>query len=214
MTPLRLIAAPLRRIANSRLFQLAAVVAIILLLDHYSYDYPVLRPIADGLKSLVTVTVLLCSRFFRVGILTDPVLQVGLMIAYVYIICLLVFFSLSIAITSVVDLIGWSNFLWLRKSIARERGIAAYRAWLPLEKIRPATIPQEQWEEMFAWPPDNKPPYPSFPQRMSLAMTGYLIVFMLVAVALQLLTPFPVLTWLVRLVGAESAISNGTTRQF
>src|SRR5579862_8035175 len=56
MGPIRLIAAPLRRIANSRLFQLAVVVALILLLDHYSYDYGALRPIAEGLKNLVTAT--------------------------------------------------------------------------------------------------------------------------------------------------------------
>ena len=36
-------------------------------------------------------TVELFSKYFRVGILTDPVLQVGLMIAYVYVVCLLVF---------------------------------------------------------------------------------------------------------------------------
>lgn len=201
MSPIRLIAAPIPRIANSRLFQLAAVVAIILLLDHYSYDYPVLRPPADGLKSVVMATVRLCAQFFRVGILTDPVLQVGLMIVYVYVVCLLFFFLLSIAITNLVDLIGWSNFLWLRKSIARERGIAAYRAWIPLEKIRPAAIPQEKWEEMFAWPPDNKPPYPPLPQRILRAATSYLIVMVVVAVVLQFLTPFPVLTWLGRLAG-------------
>jgi len=38
---------------------------------------------------------------------------------------------------------GLTNFLWLRNTIARERGIAAYRAWLPLERIRPADCPQE-----------------------------------------------------------------------
>lgn len=103
MGPLRLIATPIRRVANSRLFQLAIVVAIILLLDHFSYDYAVLRSLADGLKSLVTATVQLCSQFFRVGILTDPVLQVGLMIAYVYIICLSIFYLLGIALRAVVD---------------------------------------------------------------------------------------------------------------
>jgi hypothetical protein len=93
-----------------------------------------------------------------VGILTDPVLQVGLMIAYVYIICVFAFFLLRLVIAFIMDLIGLSNFLWLRSAIARERGIAAYRAWLQLERIRPRHIPQEKWEETFAWPADNKPP--------------------------------------------------------
>jgi len=39
MGAIRLIAAPIRRIANSRIFQLALVIAIILSLDHFSYDY-------------------------------------------------------------------------------------------------------------------------------------------------------------------------------
>ena len=74
------------------------------------------------------------------GYLTDPVLQVGLMIAYVYIVCLGAFFLLRLATAFIIDLIGASNFLWLRSVIARERGIAAYRAWLPLERIRPRDI--------------------------------------------------------------------------
>ena len=98
MGPIRLLTAPIRRIANSRLFQLAVVVTVILLLDHYSYDYTPLLPIAEGLKKSVIATVELFSKYFRVGILTDPVLQVGLMIAYVYVVCLLVFFLLRRAI--------------------------------------------------------------------------------------------------------------------
>ncbi|HYA07297.1 MAG TPA: hypothetical protein VEF90_15535 [Xanthobacteraceae bacterium] len=196
----RLIASPIRRIANSRLFQLAVVVVIILLLDHYSFDYAVLRPLADGLKNLVTATVALCSEYFRVGILTDPVLQVGLMIAYVYVVCLFIFFLLRHAIRMTIDLVGWSNFLWLRNSIARERGVAAYRAWLPLERIRPDDCPQEKWEEEFAWPADNKPPYPPLPQRMLREALSYATVFVGAAVLLQFLTPFPVLTWLGKLL--------------
>jgi hypothetical protein len=196
---LRLVVAPIRRVANSRLFQLAVIVAIILLLDHYSYDYAGLRSLAEGLKSLVSTTVQLCSQYFRIGILTDPVLQVGLMIIYVYIVCLLIFYFLRITIGATVDLIGLSNFLWLRSTIARERGIAAYRAWRPLEKIRPPAIPQEKWEEMYAWPADNMPPYPPLPRRILGAAMSYLIVIVAVAVLLQIFTPFPVLTWLGKL---------------
>jgi hypothetical protein len=196
MGPIRLLAAPVRRIANSRLFQFAMVVLIILLLDHYSYDSPVLQPVANGLKSLVTATVQLFSEFFRIGILTDPVLQVSLMIAYVYVACLLIFSVLRFIIRRLVDLVGLSNFLWLRSSIARERGIAAYQAWVPLERIRPAHISQEQWETTFAWPADNRPPYPALGWRLLHGLVSYILVIAGVAVLLQFLSPFPVMTWL------------------
>lgn len=199
MGMIRLIAAPIRSIVRSRLFQLAVVLAIILLLDYYSYDYALLRQIADGLKTLVSATVQLWSEHFRVGILTDPVLQVGLMIAYVYLVCLLILFVLRIAIRAMVDLVGWSNFLWLRNTIARERGIIAYRAWVPLERIRPADFPQDKWEQEFAWPADNKPPYPPLAQRLLRGAMSYLAVIVAVAVLLQIFTPFPVLTWLSKL---------------
>jgi hypothetical protein len=88
----------------------------------------------------------------------------------------------------------------LRNAIARERGIAAYEAWVPLERIRPASIPQAQWEEAFAWPPDDRPPYPSLPHRILRATASYLLLFVIVVALLQFFTPFPVVTWLVALV--------------
>ena len=91
---------------------------------------------------------------------------------------------------------GGNNAFWLRNTIARERGIAAYRAWVPFERIRPADIPQQQWEEAFAWPADNKPPYPPLAQRMLLATISNVAVVLGLAVLLQVFTPFPVLTWL------------------
>jgi len=196
MGPIRLISAPIRRIANSHLFQFAVVVAVILLLDHYSYDYAPLRQIAEGLKNAVTATVQLCADYFRVGILTDPVLQVAIMIFYVYLVCLVIFFLLWHAIRKTIDVVGRNNFLWLRNSIARDRGIAAYEAWLPLERIRPADCPQEKWEEQYAWPADNKPPYPPWPRRLLRAVISYAVVLAVLAVLLQFFTPFPVLTWL------------------
>lgn len=201
MGPIRLIVAPIRSIVNNRLFQIAAVLSIILVLDHYSFDYAPLHRISDALKALVDATVQFCSSLFRVGILTDPVLQVGLMIAYVYIICLVILYLLRVMIRLAIDFIGWSNLFWLRNTIARERGVAAYRAWLPLERIRPDDIPQAKWEEAFAWPADNKPPYPPLPQRILRATASYAIVFAGAAILLQFLTPFPVLTWLGRLTG-------------
>ena len=50
MGTLRLVVAPIRRVANSRLFQLVVIVTIILLLDHYSYDYALVSSLAGGLK--------------------------------------------------------------------------------------------------------------------------------------------------------------------
>jgi len=200
MGPIRLLVAPIRRIANSRLFQLVVVVAIIILLDRYSFDYPVLRPLTEGLHKAVTASVQLCSDFFRVGILTDPVLQAGLTIAYVYFVCLLIFHLLRVLFGLLLDLVGWSNFLWLRDAIARERGIAAYRAWLPLERIRPADCPQEKWEQQFAWPADGKPPYPPLPQRLLRGAVSYVMVIGGAAVLIQFLTPFPILTWLGHLI--------------
>lgn len=200
MGPIRLFAAPFRRLANSRLFQLAAVVAIILLLDRYSFDYAALRPIAEGLKNASTATVQFFSKFFRIGILTDPVLEVGVMIAYTYAVCLLIFMLLRFVTRKTIDVAGRSNFLWLRSPIARERGIAAYQAWLPLERIRPPDCPQDKWEEQYAWPADNKPPYPPLPQRVLRAAISWAVVLAAAAVLLQLFTPFPVLTWLRSLV--------------
>jgi hypothetical protein len=197
---IRLIAAPIRRIASSHMFQFAVVVAIILLLDHYAYDYAALRVIADGLKQAVTATVQLFSDYFRVGILTDPLLQVALEISYVYLVCLLIFFLLRQATRKTTDVIGRSNFLWLRSAIARERGIAAYRAWLALERIRPDHCPQDEWEETFAWPADNKPPYPPLPQRMLRGVISGVAVLATVAILLQLFTPLRIFSWLGQLI--------------
>lgn len=200
MGMIRLMAAPIRSIARSRLFQFAVVVAIILVLDHYSFDYAVLRQASEALKKLVDATVRFCGEYFRVGLLTDAVLQVAVLIAYVYIVCLVIVFLLRLALRAIVDLIGWSNLFYLRNTIARERGIAAYRAWVPLERIRPANIPQEKWEAAFAWPPGDRPPYPPLAQRIAWTIGGYVLVLATAAVLLQEFSPFPVLTWLGRLV--------------
>ncbi len=196
MGAIRLLAAPVRRIAESRLFQFAAVVAITLLLDHYAYDYAALHAVVDGLKNLVTATVQLCSDFFRVGLLTDPMLQAALTIAYVYVFCLVIFFLLRHATRKTIDVVGRHNFLWLRNSIARERGIAAYQAWVPLEAIRPPEYPQDKWEQEYAWPADNKPPYPPLAQRILRESISTVVILAAAAILLQLFTPFPVLSWL------------------
>ena len=95
-----------------------------------------------------------------------------------------------------VELAARVNAFGLRNAIARERGIAAYRAWLPLERIRPGHIPQEKWEERFAWPANNKPPYPPFTQRAVRGVVTFLAVLLIFAGLLQAFTPVPALTWL------------------
>jgi hypothetical protein len=194
---IRLIAAPIRRLAGSRLVQLGVVVAIILLLENFSDNRAVLSELADVLDKAVDGTVQLVSdhllrlRTFSKSLLTDSV-----MIVYVYIVCLLIFTVLRYTVRLLVDLAGWSNFLWLRNAIARERGIAAYRAWLPLERIRPRDCPQDVWEEQFAWPKGDKPPYPPLHWRILREVLAYAILIALVAVLIQLFTPFPVLSWI------------------
>lgn len=194
---IRLIAAPIRRLVGSRLVQLGAVVTIILVLENFSDNHAVLGQIADVVDKAVEGTVqfvsdhLLRLRTFSKSLLTDSV-----MIVYVYIICLAIFTILSYAIKLLIDVAGLTNFLGLRNAIARERGIAAYRAWLPLERIRPADCPQEKWEEQYAWPADNKPPYPPLRQRILREAISYAVVIAAAAILLQLLTPLPVLTWL------------------
>jgi hypothetical protein len=124
-------------------------------------------------------------------------------VVYVYLALAVILLLLRVFTRGLIDLVGWSNAFGLRNAIARERGIAAYEAWVPLERIRPASIPQAQWEEAFAWPPDNRPPYPSLPYRILRITASYLLLFVIVAAVLQFFTPFPVITWLVVLVHNE-----------
>jgi hypothetical protein len=94
-----------------------------------------------------------------------------------------------------MDVIGRSNAFGLRSMIARERGIAAYRAWLPLERIRPNHIPREQWEETFAWPGNDQPPYRPLAQRIMLASATYALGILIVIFLLWLYAPW-ILSWL------------------
>ena len=200
MGVIKLLAAPVRGIVGFPLFQFAVVVAIILLLQAAD-EKSVFGQIFSGLDKLVDATVRLCSAIFDVKSFTKSWLTSGFMIAYVYLACLLLLYLVRVAITAMVDFMGWSNLFGLRNAIARERGIAAYRAWVPFEKIRPADIPQEKWEEAFAWPADDNPPYPPLAQRLLRGAMSYVIVLLVAAVLLQMFTPFPVLTWLGKLTG-------------
>jgi hypothetical protein len=197
---IRLLAAPIRSIVRFPLFQLAVVVAIVLYLQAAA-DNTLAGKIFDLLDGMVSASVQLFGQLFEVKSFTRSGLTAGLMIGYVYLICLMIFYLLRMVIRWIVDLIGWANVFWLRNAIARDRGIEAYRAWVPLEKIRPATIPQDQWEATFAWPPNNQPPYPPLPQRIVHGVVSYLVVIAGIAVLIQRFTPFPILTWLGRLIG-------------
>src|SRR5277367_2804701 len=157
---IRLLAAPIRSIVRFPLFQFGVIVIIILVLQAAD-ENSLLGQIFSVLDQVVEATVKLCSELFKVKSFTRSGLTLGLMIAYVYLVCLLILLFIRVTLRLMVDMLGWTNAFGLRNALARERGIAAYRAWLPLEKIRPANIPQAQWEEAFAWPADNRPPLPA-----------------------------------------------------
>jgi hypothetical protein len=195
MGMIKLLAAPIRSIVRFPLFQLAVVVAVILLLQAAD-DKSALGHIFNGLDKLVESTVGVLSAIFNLKSFTKSWLTSSFWIGYVYLACLLILFFVSVTIRAVVDFVGWSNAFGLRNAIARERGIAAYRAWVPFERIRPVNIPQEKWEETFAWPANNKPPYPPIAQRILRGVISYVAVILVAAVLLQVFTPFPVLTWL------------------
>jgi hypothetical protein len=192
---IKLLAAPVRSIVRFPLFQLAAVVAVILFLQAGD-DKSARGQIFNGVDELVESTVGLFSAVFNVKSFTKSWLTTGFWIAYVYLACLLILSLLRVVISKVVDFVGWSNLFGLRKAIARERGIAAYRAWVPLERIRPVSIPQEKWEETFAWPANNEPPYPPLAQRIRREVISYVTVGVVAAVLLQVFSPFQILTWL------------------
>jgi hypothetical protein len=197
---IKLPAAPIRSLVRFPLFQLAVVVTMITFLQAAD-DRSAFGQIFNGLDKLVDSTVRVVSVIFNVRSFTKSWLTSGFMIAYVYLACLLILSLVRLTIRAAVNFVGLRNFFFLRNAIARERGIAAYRAWVPFERIRPANIPQEKWEEAFAWPANNKPPYPPLAQRILRGVISYLAVVLIAAVLLQAFTPFPVLTWLRKLVG-------------
>jgi small-conductance mechanosensitive channel len=195
MGAIKFLAAPIRTIVRFPLFQFVVVVAVILFLQAAD-DNSVLGQIYYSLDKLVDYTMRSLSAVFNVKSFTKSWLTTGFWIAYVYLVCWLILLLMRLAIIAVMDLIARSNAFWLRNAIARERGIVAYSAWVPFERIRPANIPQREWEERFAWPANNKPPYLPLVQRIVRGVIGYVIVIVGTSAALQVFTPFPVLTWL------------------
>jgi hypothetical protein len=191
---IKLVSAPIRGVVRFPLFQLAVVVAIILWLQAAD-DNSAFGHVFNGLDKLVASTVELFAAVFSVKSFTRSWLTSGFMIAYVYLAGLLILFLLRLLTRAAIDLIGSSNAFGLRNAIARERGIVAYRAWLPLERIRPAHIPREQWEESFAWPAGDRPPYRPLAQRLLLGTASYAIVLLIAAALLWVYAP-SVLNWL------------------
>jgi hypothetical protein len=191
---IKLILAPIRSVVRFPLLQFAIVVVVILWLQAAD-DRSIFGQIFNGLDKLVDATVQLCSAVFTVKSFTKSWLISGFMIAYVYLAGSLILFLARLLIIAAVDFAGRHNLLYLRSAIARERGIGAYRAWIPLERIRPADISQREWEEAYAWPSDNKPPYPPLGHRVMRGLLFYGAMILVVAFLLQFLTPFPILTW-------------------
>ena len=195
---IRLIAAPVQRIVRFPLFQLGVVIVIILLLQAAD-DASIFGHLFSALDRIVGLTVGLIGSVIEVKSFTQSWLVFGLMIGYVYVACLLIFYALRFLTHELLDRVARGN-AWLRNSLARERGIEAYRAWEPLERIRPAGVPQQQWEETYAWPPDNRPPYPPLISRVLWGVLSYVLVVLVIAALLQFFTPFPALSWLGGLV--------------
>jgi hypothetical protein len=193
---IKLISAPIRSIVRFPLFQLAVVIGVILWLQAAD-DKSIFGQVFNGLDKFADSTVQLVSTFFTIKSFTKAWLISGFMIAFVYLAGLLILSLVRLMINSVVDFAGRSNFFYLRNVIARERGNAAYRAWLPLERIRPTHISQQDWEEAFAWPPNNKPPYPPLRHRIIRGILSFGALIVIVALFLQFFTPLPVLTWII-----------------
>jgi hypothetical protein len=192
---IRLIAAPIRSIVRFPLFQLALVIGAILLLQAAD-DKSIFGQLFNALDKLSDATVQLVSEFFTIKSFTKAWIISGFMIAFVYLAGLLILALAGLVINFIVDLAGQSNFLYLRNPIARERGIAAYRAWLPLERIRPTNISQQAWEEAFAWPPNERSPYPPLRHRIVRGVLSYGALVVIAGFLLQFFTPLPVLTWI------------------
>ncbi|HTB03028.1 MAG TPA: hypothetical protein VK804_21390 [Bradyrhizobium sp.] len=192
---IKLISAPIRGLIRFPLVQFAIVIAIILWLQAAD-DKSIFGEIFAGLDKLVESTVEMVSAIFTVKSFTRSWLTFGFMIAYVYLAGSFILWLARLLAIAAIDFAGRHNLFYLRSAIARERGIGAYRAWVPLERIRPDHISQRDWEEAFAWPADNKPPYPPLGHRMLRALLFYAAMIVIAACLLQFLTPFPVLTWI------------------
>ena len=99
MGMIKLLAAPIRSVVRFPLFQLAVVVAVILLLQAAD-DKSARGQIFNGLDKLVESTVGLFSTVFNVKSFTKSWLTSGFWIAYVYLACLLILTCLRAVISN------------------------------------------------------------------------------------------------------------------
>ncbi len=192
---IKLISAPIRGLIRFPLVQFAIVVGLILWLQAAD-DKSIFGQIFSGLDRLVEATVEMISAIWTIKSFTRSSLTFGFMIAYVYLAGLVILWLVRLLLVAALDFAGRHNLLFLRNAIARERGIGAYRAWVPFERIRPPEISQQEWEEAFAWPANNKPPYPPLRHRLLRGILAYTAVVLAVALLLQFFTPFHVFTWI------------------
>jgi hypothetical protein len=149
---IKLLAAPIRSIARFPLFQLAVVVFVIFVLQAAD-DKSAFGQLFNGLDKTVDLTVTSLSAVFNVKSFTKSLLTFSFMIAYVYVPFFLILALTRFLIRIAVDLVGQSNAFWLRNTIARERGIAAYRAWVPFDKIRRLTLVRKNGRRDLLGPP-------------------------------------------------------------
>jgi hypothetical protein len=124
---IKLIAAPIRGLVRFPLVQFAIVIAVILWLQAAD-DKSIFGEIFNGLDKLVESTVEMVSTIFTVKSFTRSWLTSGFMIAYVYLAGSLILWLARLLIVAVIDFAGRHNLFFLRNTIARERGIGAYRA--------------------------------------------------------------------------------------
>jgi hypothetical protein len=179
--------------------QLAIVIILITSLQAAD-EHTLQGKIFTILNNLVDSTVNFFSSIWAIKPFTRAWLISGLMITYVYIACLTLISLLWFITRIIIDIVGRWNLFWLRNVIAKERGITAYRAWLPLERIRPPQIPQAKWEEQYGWPADNSPPYPNLLHRFVRHFISYVLIIIFISLIIEAYTPFPVFTWIVQLI--------------
>jgi len=173
---IRIVLAPILRLLSSPLLHFAIVVVLIVVLEAAPND-SLLGKLSDGLDKLVDSTAQVVSAAVTLKTITKSLILTAIAMAYVYLCLIAVLYVLRAAMRGLVNLVARTNFLWLRTMIARERGIAAYRAWLPLETIRPDHISQQEWETTYAWPPGDRPPYPPLAVRIGRSVVLYAVLF-------------------------------------
>ena len=170
---IKLISAPIRGLVRFPLVQFAIVIAVILWLQAAD-DKSIFGQVFYGLDKLVESTVETVSAIFTVKSFTRSWLTFGFMIAYVYLAGSLVLWLLRLLTRAAVDFAGRHNLFYLRSAIARERGIGAYRAWVPLGAHQAgARFRSANGKRDLPGRANNQPPYPPLRHRLLRGMLFY-----------------------------------------